>query len=307
LLKRRRKSPILRLRGDQRSKGNFVKAAAIAVVAVLLAHLAIACGTGSKLLEDSPQSRTAFAAYRAYLDGKSALLIRAVQAMFAEVKDGDVGRAGSRYERARVRYGEVEPYALTFAKLHARIDAQADEVPASEFRGFHRIERAIWVNESVTGITPVTRQLLADAKELKRRFETTELTAGRIAEGANDALVNLSTSTLAGMEEQRYARADLVDVAANVEGVDAAFKAVKPLLAEDEKLPVEVESAIGKLYATIGEYGTLAREADQPRDLSPGVSFVLSTELPTSEIDKIRTQVDALAELFAEVTNRISR
>jgi iron uptake system component EfeO len=282
-----------------------LRTAAIAAVAVLTAHFAIACGSGSGPSEDSPQSRAAIAGYRSYLEEDSALLVRAIQALLAEIEDGDLPRAQSRYARARVRYAEVEPLASTFGKLNSSIDARVGEVPESELRGFHRIEQTLFAKSTTAGMTPVTRRLLDDARELERRFGTTDLKAAQIAAGASNALTWISTSALAGREE-RYAHIDVVDVAAGVEGVEAAFEAVKPLLAADEGLPKEVEAQLEKLYATVGEYGTLAREADQQRALSPGVSFVIFIDLPQSEVDEIRQQVDELAQLLSEAQDQIS-
>ena len=54
----------------------------------------------------------------------------------------------------------------------------------------------------------------------------------QIANGANELLGEVSASKITG-EEERYSHIDLVDFEANVEGAEAAFEAVEPLL-DDE-------------------------------------------------------------------------
>lgn len=289
------------------SPNGVLKAAAIAAIAVLLACSAIACGSsgsGAQRAEDSPQGRAAVAAYRSYLEQNSALLVRAIQAMLPEIKNDAITRAQSRYARARVRYGEVAPLASTFGKLNSNINAHAGEVPAGEFRGFHRIEKALWAEHTTVGMPRVTRRLIGDTKELERRFATAHLKANRIVEGANDVLAGISVLALAGKEEP-YAHIDLVDIAANIEGVEAAFEAVAPLLAADEALQKKVEAQLEKLYATVGEYGIFARDPEQQRARSPGVSWIIYPDLTAAKLEKIDRQVKALAQLFSEAQGQI--
>ena len=60
-------------------------------------------------------------------------------------------------------------------------------------------------------------------------MKTVDLQAVQIANGANELLGEVSASKITG-EEERYSHIDLVDFEANVEGAEAAFEAVEPLL-----------------------------------------------------------------------------
>ena len=82
-------------------------------------------------------------------------------------------------------------------------------------------------------MAPVAEQLLADVEELAGKVKTVELQAVQIANGANELLGEVSASKITG-EEERYSHIDLVDFEANVEGAEAAFEAVKPLLDEND-------------------------------------------------------------------------
>ena len=120
--------------------------------------------------------------------------------------------------------------AESFGDLDPRIDARANDVPPSEFGGFHRIEKALWQEDTAAGMAPVAKQLLADVEELDgERSKTVDLQAVQIANGANELLGEVSASKITG-EEERYSHIDLVDFEANVEGAEAAFEAVEPLL-----------------------------------------------------------------------------
>ena len=66
----------------------------------------------------------------------------------------------------------------------------------------------------------------------------------QIANGANELLGEVSASKITG-EEERYSHIDLVDFEANVEGAEAAFDSVKPLLAQsDPELAKEIEARL---------------------------------------------------------------
>jgi iron uptake system component EfeO len=138
--------------------------------------------------------------------------------------------------------------AESFGDLDPRIDARENDVPASEFKGFHRIEKALWEEGTAKGMVPVAEQLLADIEELEAKVKTVELQAVQIANGANELLGEVSASKITG-EEERYSDTDLVDFEANVEGAEAAFEAVEPLLsATDQKLAQEIEADFKQVY-----------------------------------------------------------
>ena len=85
-------------------------------------------------------------------------------------------------------------------------------------------------------------------------MKTVELQAVQIANGANELLGEVSASKITG-EEERYSHIDLVDFEANVEGAEAAFEAVEPLLAKkDPKLAKEIEASFEDVYASLEPY-----------------------------------------------------
>ena len=167
-------------------------------------------------------------------------------------------------------------------------------MPANQFSGFHEIEQALWANDTTAGMTPVAKQLLADVEELQKKSKGLQLQAAQIANGASALLDEVSATKISG-EEERYSHVDLVDFQANVDGSEAAFEAVKPLLEEkDPKLADE----ISKRFADVN------KALDAYRD-NEGGGFVLYTELSGDDTKQLSQAVDALAEPLSQVAAQI--
>jgi iron uptake system component EfeO len=244
--------------------------------------------SGKLKSEDSPEVEKAIAQYREYLEENTAKLSAETAPFVAAIIAGDVAKAKAMYPAARIPYERIEPVAESFGDLDPRIDARANDIKKSEFGGFHRIEQALWEEGTTSGMTPVAEQLLADVEELEAKVKTVDLQAVQIANGANELLGEVSASKITG-EEERYSHLDLVDFKANVEGSEAAFDAVEPLLSEkDPKLAREIEADFDMVYAVLKPYET-----------SDG--FVLYTELTKADTRKMAQSIDALAEKLSQV------
>jgi iron uptake system component EfeO len=244
--------------------------------------------------ETSPAVDAAIAQYRGYLEENTTELLAATKPFVAAVVAGEVDKAKSLYAPARIPYERIEPVAESFGDLDPRIDSRENDVPASEWGGFHKIEKALWVDNSAKGMAPVAEQLLADVEELEAKVKTVDLQAVQIANGANELLGEVSASKITG-EEERYSHIDLVDFEANVEGAEAAFEAVKPLLdtENDPGLPKEIEAGFAKVEASLQPY----RRGD---------GFVLYTDLTKADTRKLAIGIDSLAELLAEMPVQIA-
>ncbi|HXQ88045.1 MAG TPA: iron uptake system protein EfeO [Solirubrobacterales bacterium] len=239
--------------------------------------------TGELDTESSPEVDAAVADYRSYLEESTAELVAATEPFVAAVVAGEVDKAKSLYPAARIPYERIEPVAESFGSLDPRIDARENDVPASEFEGFHRIEKALWEEESLKGMAPVAEQLQADVEELAAKVKTVELQAVQIANGANELLGEVSASKITG-EEERYSHIDLVDFEANVEGSEAAFEAVKPLLDEsDADLAGEIEADFKMVFNSLEPYRTDG-------------GFIPYTELTKADTKKLAVGIDTLAE-----------
>ena len=268
-------------------------------ISALLLVLAITgCGSG----REGPPAVVRSAPYRAYLEENAASLVRAIQAMLPELEHGEVSRAQSRFVRARVRYSQIEPAAKAFPQLNARIDGLPRQVTESRLTGFHRIERELWEAEDAAGMTAVARRLLADTKQLQEDLVSADFSAQELAGGARRILSEISTVKLTNKEDV-YSGADLVEVSGNLEAVGAAFGALRPILTESER--ARLRTLLHRAYAKVAEYGTPARDPDQPRDLSPGAIFIVFDELSPDEVEQLDRPIRALGGAFSEVDTRL--
>lgn len=249
--------------------------------------------SGELSTDSSPEVEASIADYRSYLEENTAELISATEPFVAAVVAGEINEAKSLYPAARIPYERIEPVAESFGSLDPRIDARENDVPASEFEGFHRLEKALWEEESLKGMAPVAEQLQADVEELAQKVKTVELQAVQIANGANELLGEVSASKITG-EEERYSHIDLVDFEANVEGSEAAFEAVKPLLdPENTDLAGEIEADFKMVFNSLEPYRTEN-------------GFVPYTDLTQADTKKLAVGIDTLAEKLSLVPAAIA-
>jgi len=275
---------------------DLVRIALCAAVAGLLALTAAACGSSEETTtaeveverQTNPQVAAVVADYRGYLQENADELVATTEPFVAAVVAGNLAEAKALYAAPRIPYERIEPVADTFGALDPKIDARENDVAAGEFEGFHRIEKALWEEGTTDGMAPVAEQLRRDVNALAAKVKGVELQPVRIAEGANGLLGEVSASKITG-EEERYSHIDLVDFEANVEGSEAAFEAVKPLLDEsDPDLSGEVEAHFKAVFNSLEPY----RTAD---------GFVSYTELTEADTRKLAREIDALAEELSQV------
>jgi iron uptake system component EfeO len=243
--------------------------------------------SGEAKAKGDPQAEAAVSSYRAYLEENTRELVDATRPFTAAVIAGDVVRAKALYAAARIPYERIEPVAESFGDLDPRIDARENDVPKREWGGFHPIEQALWVDGTTAGMAPVAKQLQADVEELRERVKTVDLQPAQIANGANELLGEVSASKITG-EEERYSHTDLVDFEANVEGSEAAFKAVEPIVAgADRELEDEIEEGFEAVYAALDPH-------------RQGNGFVAYTELSKADTRRLAQKIDALAEELSQ-------
>jgi iron uptake system component EfeO len=253
--------------------------------------------TGQLETKKSPEIEKTISDYTGYLLENSKELTAKTKPFVAAVEAGEIDKAKQLYPEPRINYERIEPVAESFGDLDPRIDARENDVKPSEFGGFHRIEKALWEEETTKGMKPVAEGLQEDVEELEAKIKgNIKIQAVEIANGANELLTEVSTSKITG-EEERYSHIDLVDFKANVEGSQVAFEAVAPLMEkQDPKLVKEIESDFEAVYAALKPYETKKW---------PG--FVLYTELNKADTRKLAQVIDTLAEKLSLVPAQIAK
>ena len=253
--------------------------------------------TGELETETSPETVKAIDTYKKYLLKNSEELTEKTKPFVAAVIAGNIAKAKQLYPAPRINYERIEPVAESFGDLDPRIDARENDVPKSEFGGFHRLEKALWEEETTKNMEPVAEGLMEDVEELEELIKgKVKIHAVEIANGANELLTEVSTSKITG-EEERYSHIDLVDFLGNVEGAEDAFLAVAPLMeGKDPSLVKEVEKDFAAVYAALKPYET-----------SKWPGFVLYTELTKADTRKLAQVIDTLAEKLSLVPAQIAQ
>ncbi len=250
-------------------------------------------GTTASVSGPSSAARAqAVTSYRTYLESQADLLVATTTPFVAAVKAGNIEQAKLLYAAARVPYEHIEPVAESYGDLDPRIDARANDVPASKWGGFHKIEQALYEKGNLDGMGPVADNLLADVTELQGLVKTVKLEPATIANGAVELLNEVSSSKISG-EEERYSHIDLVDLVANVDGSRAAFEAVAPLLPSGSP---ESAAAITAKFDAITTAMAPYKQGD---------SYVLYTTLTPAQTRAIAQSVDAAAEPLSQVAERV--
>ena len=227
--------------------------------------------------------------YDAFVEENAASLSEATGTFVAAIDDGDLERAKQLYPVTRAFFERIEPVAGAFGSLDPEIDAREGDVPKDEWTGFHPIEKALWVDETTDGLEDLTAELKVDTAKLEEVADDGSFGAAEIAQGSVDLLGEVSASKITG-EEERYSHTDLWDFEANVEGAEAGFQALEPVIQEsDPELASGISDDFAATYALLDGY----------RQGTDG--FVLYDTLTKKDTQALAQQIDALAEELSQV------
>ncbi len=207
--------------------------------------------------EVDPAQQQAVDAYRAYVQEQADALVPLVAEFAAAVKAGDVERAKALYAPSRVPWEAVEPVAESFGDLDPKVDLrEADLEEGQDWTGWHRLEKALWVDGSTAGLEGVADQLVADVTDLQGRVQNADLSAASIGNGAKELLDEVATGKVTG-EEEAFSHTDLVDFDANLAGAEKAYEVLSPIVrAEDPALATELEAQFAAVEAALAPYAT---------------------------------------------------
>ena len=236
----------------------------------------------------SPELEEAADGYEEYVVAQTALLEERTREFTGAVISGDVERAKRLFGPAREPWERIEPIAASLGDYDPNIDAREGDVPDDEWRGFHRIEKALWVDDTTEGQERYARRLMRDVTSLREDVDGLELEPADLVTGSVELLNEVSAGKITG-EEDRYSHTDLYDIHANVEGSEVAFEQLKPELAgEDMALANGVEEGFDRVYEELDRY----RRGD---------GWVPYTRLTEADRRALSQKVDALPEPLSRV------
>jgi len=207
---------------------------------------------------------------------------------------GDIEKAKALYPEARMFFERSEPIAESFGDLDPRIDGRLADIQdegkgEEEWTGYHKLEYALWVENSTQGYEEVANQLLADTKELHALVQTVEVEPDLMITGAVDLLNEVSTSKITG-EEEIYSHTDLYDFKANIEGAEKIFEILHHKIAEKD----------ADLVKTIEEKFSAVNELLAKHETAEG-GYISYEELTEEHTQALATAVNQLGEPLSQM------
>ncbi|OCA88671.1 EfeM/EfeO family lipoprotein [Pradoshia sp. D12] len=276
--------------------------------AVLSASLLLAgCGTEEETAstatpaDQTTSTKTTVADLKTETDTYKTFALEQMDSFLVETEkfvttflDGDIETAKALYPEARMFFERSEPIAESFGDLDPRIDGRLADIQEEgkgeeEWTGYHKLEYALWIENTTKGYEEVANQLLADTKELHALVQTVEVEPDLMITGAVDLLNEVSTSKITG-EEEIYSHTDLYDFKANIEGAEKIFEILHDKIeAKDEALVTTLEEKFAKLDELLSKYET----ADG--------GYVSYNELTKKDTNALATAVNQLGEPLSQM------
>ena len=199
--------------------------------------------------------------YKKFVENQVDTLLKDTEKFAETIKAGNLEEAKKQYPVIRMAYERSEPIAESFGELDVNIDFRlADYLEENKteegWRGFHRIEKIMWEQNTTKGTEEYADQLVNDIKELKAKVATVEVTPDLMVTGAVDLLNEVATQKITG-EEEIYSHTDLYDFKANIEGAEEIFKIFKPLIEKkDSKLAKDLTEKFATINSLLDKYKT---------------------------------------------------
>lgn len=199
-------------------------------------------------------------AYKAYVTEQVSQLVSSTQAFTDAVKAGDIEKAKALFAPTRQYYERIEPIAELFSDLDGSIDAREDDYEKKaedpKFTGFHRLEKALFGDNSTQGMSGYADQLNKDVKDLQVRISELAFPPAKVVGGAAGLIEEVASSKISG-EEDRYSRTDLWDFQANIDGAQKIVALLRPLVSkENPALLAKVDANFKKVDAILSKYRT---------------------------------------------------
>ena len=245
------------------------------ILLIIGALVVVSCGKGSAGKEEGKAGTTAeqsvnkekvdlskeTAEYKKYVEGQIDMLLKDTENFAKLLKEGKLDEAKKVYPLIRMAYERSEPIAESFGESDIKIDYRLvdfkEEFKNEEgWKGFHRIEKILWEQNTTKGTEKYADDLVNDIKELKAKIATIEVTPDLMVTGAIDLLNEVSTQKITG-EEEVFSHTDLYDFRANIEGAQKIFELFRPKLEQkDAKLVTTLDTEFKAVNALLDKYMT---------------------------------------------------
>ena len=234
------------------------------------------------------------AEYKKYVEGQIDMLLKDTENFAKLLKEGKLDEAKKVYPLIRMAYERSEPIAESFGESDIKIDYRLvdfkEEFKNEEgWKGFHRIEKILWEQNTTKGTEKYAEDLVNDIKELKAKIATIEVTPDLMVTGAIDLLNEVSTQKITG-EEEVFSHTDLYDFRANIEGAQKIFELFRPKLEQkDAKLVTTLDTEFKAVNALLDKY------------MTDDKNYKLYTELKPEDTKALAEAVTKLGEPLSQM------
>ena len=280
----------------------------IGILLLIGALVVISCGKGNTGKEEGKAGTTAgqaanqgktdlskeTAEYKKYVEGQIDMLLKDTENFAQLLKTGKLDEAKKVYPLIRMAYERSEPIAESFGESDVKIDYRLvdfkEEFKNEEgWKGFHRIEKILWEQNTTKGTEKYAEDLVNDIKELKAKIATIEVTPDLMVTGAIDLLNEVSTQKITG-EEEVFSHTDLYDFRANIEGAQKIFELFRPKLEQkDAKLVTTLDTEFKAVNALLDKY------------MTDDKNYKLYTELKPEDTKALAEAVTKLGEPLSQM------
>ena len=280
----------------------------IGTLLLIGALVVISCGKGNTGKEEGKAGTTAgqsanqgktdlskeTAEYKKYVEGQIDMLLKDTENFAQLLKTGKLDEAKKVYPLIRMAYERSEPIAESFGESDIKIDYRLvdfkEEFKNEEgWKGFHRIEKILWEQNTTKGTEKYAEDLVNDIKELKAKIATIEVTPDLMVTGAIDLLNEVSTQKITG-EEEVFSHTDLYDFRANIEGAQKIFELFRPKLEQkDAKLVTTLDTEFKAVNALLDKY------------MTDDKNYKLYTELKPEDTKALAEAVTKLGEPLSQM------
>ena len=249
--------------------------------------------------------------YAAYVVSQVNQLNDAVRALDAAIQSGNMDAAKTAYAKARAYYEHAESSVEGFVipgfaaddnagNLDYLIDMR-ESTPVDAkvgWKGFHAIERDLWQSNAITAATKSeSSELVANVGKLQGVVANLQYKPEDLANGAADLIEEVQNTKITG-EEEAFSHIDLVDLAANVEGAQQAYAALRPGLQKiDANLVSQIDQQFEAVLTTLDAY----------RDASAlGGYKTYTAALRASDAPKLTAVIQPLHDSLSKVAQKVA-
>lgn len=263
-----------------------------------ISHDLSVTGNAVDLTEGDDKLTAAVEGYLRYVRSQTSALQETTDTFVQAIENGDVEQAKALFAVTRTYYERIEPIAESFPDdLDPRIDLrEADVEEGQQWTGYHRLEKQLWVDGTITATTKtIAAQLAKDIQELVDGVNSSDFTVApdQISNGAHTLLDEISTKKITG-EEDIFSHTDLWDFQANLDGAKAAIAALEESIDDKDS---DLLSAINTKFEAVQKLLDRLRKGD---------GFVSYDTVSEPQRKELSTALDQLNEKVALVTGVIT-